>query len=109
MPGNTTVNDFRLLDGTFQPAVGVSVLLVELQVSFVVEVAFSSLGSDLLDVVGGDNPCGEVDEVLTSWLKLQALFLDHRELLRLTDEDVECVVLLSQGSKGHHVGVKVKC
>ena len=102
------VDLFRLLDGTFQSAVGVRVLLVVLQVSLVVEVAFPSLGSDVLDVVGRDNPCGEVDEVFTSWLKLETLLFDHWELLGLADEDVERVIFLSQSAKGHQVGVKVK-
>ena len=109
MPRSTVVDVFRLLDGTFQPAVGVRVLLIELQVSLVVEEAIPSLGSDVLDVVGGDNPCREVDEVFPSWLKLETFLLHHWELLRLTNEDVECVVFLSQSSKGHEVGMEVKC
>ena len=89
MPRSTVVDVFRLLDGTFEPAVGEGVAFIELQVSFVREVAVTSFREDVLDVVVGDNTGGEFDEVFAARLQVDAILHHHWELLRLTDEDVE--------------------
>ena len=55
VPRNTVVDLFCLFDGTFEPAVGEGVFVVELQTSFIRKVAITSFREDVLDAVVGDN------------------------------------------------------
>ena len=109
MPGNTVVRFVCPLDCALEPAVGEGVLLVELQVALVPEEAISGLWVNVLDGLGGDDPCRELNKVLPSWLQLDALLLHHWKLGRLADEDLESVVVLVKSAKRNGIGVQVQC
>ena len=67
MPGNATILVFCCLDRTLQSAVGVGVLLVEIQIAFVAEEALSRLRVNVLNVLGRHYSSRELDKVLPSW------------------------------------------
>ena len=109
VPWDAVVLVLSLLYPTFQPAVGEGVAFVEVQVALISEEAVPSTGLDIPEVVGGDQVSGEVDEMFSSRLKLEAVLSHHRELLRGADEDAESTVALIMSAKGHRVGVQVQC
>ena len=71
--------------------------------------AVSSLWCDVFDVFGGHNNGGKVEEMFTTWLNLETSLPRHGELCWLANENVEGVIILINGAKGHFVGMEVKC
>ena len=65
VPRNTVIDLFCLFYGTFEPAVGEGVFVVELQTSFIRKVAITSFREDVLDAIVGHDSGREVNEVFT--------------------------------------------
>ena len=70
--------------------------------------AVSSLWCDVFDVFGGHNNSRKVDEMFSTWLNFETSLPHKRKLFWLTDKDLEGVVVLVKGAKGHLVAVEAK-
>ena len=108
VPGNAAIPLFCPFYLTLQPAVGQGVLLVEVQLALVSEEAIPSLRRYAPNVLRVDESRRKIDEVLLAGLQLDALLPHHRKLRWPFDENLEAIVCLVKGTKGHSVGVEVQ-